>query len=59
MYRYDGQESIIQNVNSTEVTLLNLAENELYSIQVRGVTSIGEGPYSTPPVTVMTREDSK
>ena len=59
MYRYDGQESNMQNVTSTEVILMNLAESELYSIQVRGVTSIGEGPYSMPPATAMTREDSK
>ncbi len=56
-YSNEGQVYIIQQVRmSAEVTLTNLEESELYSIQVRGVTSMGEGPYSTPPTTAMTEE---
>ena len=61
-YNIEGRENTItiQQVDmSNEILLTNLNESELYSIQVRGVTSIGEGPYSTPPAMAMTEEDSK
>ena len=38
--------------------LTGLNENEEYTIRVRGVTSAGDGPYSSP-VSVITLETSK
>ena len=43
---------------SLELVLAGLNESEVYTIRVRGVTSAGDGPYSSP-VSAMTQEFSK
>ncbi len=46
----------VESTTELSIGLLNLAEFELYSIHVRGVTAAGPGPYSDP-VLAMTEED--
>ena len=47
--------------NSSELTInvTGLLENVLYNITVRAYTTVGPGIYSSPPIQVMTHEDSK
>ena len=55
VYSYSQGTSQVNRTSQISVVLENLAESELYSIEVRGVTAAGPGPYSDP-VLVMTIE---
>ncbi len=55
-YSYSGGDSA-SNTTELSLELKDLAEAEIYSIQVRAYTSVGPGPYSIPPQLVMTQED--
>ena len=48
----------VREALAESLTLTGLNESEVYTIMVRGVTSAGDGPYSSP-VSVMTQEFSK
>ena len=56
MYSFSQTPPRVDSTTELSIGLLNLAEFELYSIHVRGVTTAGPGPYSDP-VFAMTEED--
>ena len=58
MYSYPRGGGLVNNTKELFIVLTGLAESESYTIQVRGATSAGLGPYSDP-VSEMTNEDSK
>ena len=52
LYSYPQGPSQVDSMTELSTTLRNLAESELYTVQVRGVTSAGPGPYSGPVQTM-------
>lgn len=49
----------IVNTSNLFIILNDLEPGQIYNISVRGVTSVGSGPYSTPEQMVLTDEDSE
>ena len=58
MYSYPRGGRLVASTNELSIVLTRLAESERYTVQVRGVTSAGPGPYSDPVIEI-TFEDSK
>ena len=52
LYSYPQGPSLVDRTTELSTTLRNLAESELYTIHVRGVTSAGPGPFSGPVQTM-------
>ena len=57
LYSYLQGPAQVNITAQTSIILENLAESELYNISVRGVTSVGPGPYSNP-VLLMTENQT-
>ena len=57
----EGQNSMVVSRNFSELSgnVTEMDEAVQYNISVRAYTMEGPGPYSTPPVQVMTNEDRK
>ena len=51
--------AVMENSSKLTINVTGLLESVLYSITVRAYTLVGPGIYSSPPVQVMTHEDSK
>ena len=47
-------ERVNYNYTSLEEIVMNLEENILYDVTVSALTAVGRGPFSSPPVQVMT-----
>ena len=54
----DVGDDVLANVTVTEFSVIveGLAENVLYNVTVRAYTAVGAGPFSAPPVQIMTNE---
>ncbi len=53
----EGQDvgaSVLENTTDLSLTVDRLAENVLYNVSVRAYTAVGGGPFSAPPVLIMT-----
>ena len=58
-FRLEGDPDIRRNTTQRSITVDDLEGNVEYNVSVRAYTAAGAGPYSDPPVQIMTLTGSK